>query len=200
MGLSIFLLAGCSEQQRRQTVARINQELKEQHFPLHEEPQASLFKEIHLPEINWLYSTSEGLEFLAAKFIENPSWIPPNNREAYCVILTTSHCKIFQSGRSHIVCLPKNVGYYVPIDFKSSLLYQSPTLGSSIAFRDELKELAIKLNLDLGKYNPDFEALRVEREQELEEDPFGQEKWILLCLYNLATASINYGSAIIFAG
>ena len=157
-------------------------------------------KDIYLPEIEWIYSTSEGLEFLAAKFIETPGWILPTEREDYCVISTISLKKIFQAGRSQIVCLPKNVGYYVPVDFKLPLLGQYPGLGSSVAFRDELKELAIKLDLNLGTYTPDLAALRAEREQELAKDPFGQEKWILLCLYNLATASINYGSAIVFAG
>ena len=200
MGLSIFLLAGRSEHQRRQTVAWINQGLKDRHFPLHEEPQASLFKNIYLPEIEWRYSTSECIEFLAAKFIEDPSWILPTKREDYSVISTTSHCKIFQSRRSHIVCLPKNFGCYVPVDLELPLLYQYPELGSSVIFRDELNELAIKLNFNLGTHTPHFEALRIEREQELAADPFRQEKWILLCLYNLATASINYGSAMVFAG
>lgn len=200
MGLSIFLLARCIQQHRREAVTRINQELKAADLPLHDEPQASLFEDIYLPEIEWRYSKSECLEFIAAKFIEDPSWIPPTNREDYRVISTISLQKIFQSRRSHIVCLPKNVGYYVPVDFKLSLLDRSFGLGSSLAFRDELKELAIKLNLNLGDYTPHFERLRIEREQGLKEDPFGQEKWILLCLYNLATASINYGSAIVFAG
>ncbi|MGV0107238.1 hypothetical protein NSTCB13_06101 [Nostoc sp. DSM 114160] len=200
MGLSIYLLAGCNSDQCKREVTRINQVLEEEHLPTYNEPYTSQIEESDLPEIEWLYSTSEPLELLAAKFIENPSWILPINRQDYYPISATSHKKIIQKGQSHIVCLPQISGYYVPVYFKSLLLHRSPLLGSSIAFRDELQCLAIKLNLDLGEYTPHFGALRAEREQELEKDAFGSEKWTLLCLYNLAVASIRYSSAIVFGG
>lgn len=72
-----------------------------------------------------------------------------------------------------------------------------PKLGSSIAFHNELQGLALKLNFELGSYSPYFTE---ERRQMLVNDPFGQEKWVLLCLYTIATASIHYGSAIVFSG
>jgi hypothetical protein len=114
MGLSIYLLGGCNDRESKRLVARINQRLEEHHLPLHHEPQTLLTEEIELPAIEWLYSTSECLEFLAAKFIENPNWIPPTNRKDYQVISTTSHHNISQKSQSHIVCLPKVSGYYVP--------------------------------------------------------------------------------------
>jgi hypothetical protein len=200
MGLSIYLLAGCNPDHCKKEVIRINKVLETEHLPTYNEPHTLQLDETELPEIEWLYSISEPLELLAGKFIENPSWIPPINRQDYYPISATSHKKMIQKGESHIVCLPKIIGYYVPVYFKSLLLHQSPLLGSSIAFRDELKCLAIKLNLDLGEYTPHFEILRAERKQELEKDPFGSEKWTLLCLYNLATASIRSGSTIVFNG
>ena len=73
-------------------------------------------------------------------------------------------------------------------------------MGSSIQLKDELTELADKLKLDLGNYTPDFELLCEERIYELEHDPLGFEKMLLLCLYNFCLASIKYDLIIELSG
>lgn len=202
MGLSIDLLAVSDPyrfKELKKEVARINEALEEENLPTYNGP--NLWQQgIDAPGMDWLYSESEPLEFLAAKFIENPSWIPPINRQDYSIISGISYHKIIQERKSHIVGMPNTFGYYVPVYFDFPLWHKCPMLGSSIALRDELQCLAIKLNLDLGEYTPDFGVLRAKREQELEKDAFGLEKWTLLCLYNLAIASIRYDSIIVFSG
>ena len=65
-------------------------------------------------------------------------------------------------------------------------------MGSSINFCNELKEIADKLELDLGSYTPDLELLYENRFKELDNDLLEFEKMLLLFLYNMTLGSIKY--------
>lgn len=123
MGLSIDLLATSDAQNQKGIVARINEKLKVQNLPLHTEPDISLVKGVELPRVDWTYSTSDYLEFLAAKFIEDPRWVIPYERKSYNIVSAKSHQRILEANQSHIVSLPKVSGYYVPIYFESLSLH-----------------------------------------------------------------------------
>jgi hypothetical protein len=77
-----------------------------------------------------------------------------------------------------------------------------PIIGSSIAFKDELKELASRLNfsdVELDSYISNPRMPEYSRIEELRQEAFGQEKGILLSAYAIAAASIHY-NCIIYCG
>jgi len=60
--------------------------------------------------------------------------------------------------------------------------------------------LAASLCFNLGQFTPNLEKLHEQRKEELnnENDFLHDHKEILLDLYNVARASVEYGSAIMF--
>ncbi|TYQ31779.1 hypothetical protein [Pseudanabaena sp. UWO310] len=111
-------------------------------------------------------------------------------------------------GDSHLICHPHFFGCYLPIDFKEINLASSYLLGlgSSFNLRDELQEIASKLDFELGKYVT-YESILSDDEIDClivkmfdEDDLFGYEKMLVLQLYNLAIASISYDLVINFSG
>jgi hypothetical protein len=130
---------------------------------------------------------------------------------------------------SHLVCHNCYGGYFIPIEFgkikfpvwevyidlcdvmfSQSMLF---SIGSSIALRKELEEIALYLNFDLNKYFIPNSILYNEKivkilnEHELFEysetvalEIFGYEKSLLLQLYNVVLASIKYDLMISLSG
>jgi hypothetical protein len=142
---------------------------------------------------------SEAADFrlLAAKFIENPNWIPPKNPKDYEPISDTEYQKIWW--KSHIAGMPDIHGYYVPVFFQRLSYPPSPILGSSITFQTELREMALKFNLgssELDTYISNPRMPDYTRVEELKKEAFGKEKGFLLSLYAIATASLSYGRII----
>ena len=109
-------------------------------------------------------------------------------------------------GDSHLICHPHSFGYYLPIDFKGINLASSDLLGlaSSFNLRDELQEIASKLNFELGEYvtfesilsDDEIDCLKVKMSDE--DDLFWHEKMLVIELYNIAIASISYDLVIAF--
>lgn len=179
----------------------INEALQSHGLPLYTEPPASVVKGVDFPEVTWSYSTIHYLRYIAAKFIEDPTWIADESSSQKYKIPAKLRDKIYQERRSHLICHSDFDGYYVPIDFETVIFDQRSGgwLGSSVRLRKELEELAEKLKIDLGEYTPNLSRLLALREQELKEDILKHQKWTLLCLYNIATASVRYSSAIYFS-
>ena len=178
----------------------INKTLQKQGLPAHMETVDSGEENLKFPEVCWRYSSIHYLRYLAAKFIENPLWVP-DKASANKSKIPARLCKqICEEKQSHLICHSDFDGYYLPIDFELIIFDREVgvCLGSSVQLHKELEDLAKKLNLDLGDYTPDLEELFKVREREFKKDFLGTHKWLLLCLYNIATASILYESAIRF--
>lgn len=105
---------------------------------------------------------------------------------------------IYQEGISHLVCDIRCTVFYIPVLF-DKVIYKAGfgSICSSISLREELEEIAEKLNLDIGEYTPNIDVLIKRSKEEFKFDFLGGHKLTLLCLYNLVLASISYGSAII---
>ncbi len=157
-------------------------------------------KNLILPEISCSYKDLHCLRYLSAKIIENKYWLPDISLEAKYKIPSKLRNEIYQDRKSHLICHSDFDGYYIPIDF-NKVIYEPEVcgwLGSSFRLCQELTEIAKRLNFELGEYTSDLRKLSDERSEELKESPFKHQKWLLLCLYNVAKASIIYNSAIYY--
>lgn len=143
---------------------------------------------------------SKRLKNFAAQVIENPDWIPPMKQNDYSSISDTLYQKIEESRISHIVSMPSCAGYYFPNLLDSVTFSPYPILGSSIAFHNELTKLAFKFNLSQIELNYWFSTKRQKSNlfQKIMRQEFGKDKWLILSLYAMATASIKYKSLIAF--
>ncbi|KPQ38783.1 MAG: hypothetical protein HLUCCO16_11235 [Phormidium sp. OSCR] len=204
MSLSISLAKGFSNKFREtffnRDLIKINSVLEASNLPIYFESLDRTVEEKVLPEMNLTYSQLHQLRYIAAKIIEDSTLNFDLDQRKRYKIPTKLRNKIYLERKSHLICHSDFDGYYIPIDFE--LVIQDRELGgwlgSSIRLHEELKKIAAKLNLNLGTYTPDLNQLYEMRKQELEADPLGGIKLILLGLYNVTTASIHYNSAIIF--
>jgi hypothetical protein len=179
----------------------INRVLQAHSLPPHIEPGETVIEGEILPWTSCSYSQIHDLRYMIAKFIENPTWLPDISRQKNREISQELYARIRQEKRSHFLCHSDVFGYYVPIDFEKFIVDETirgGLVGSSIRLTKELEELAEKLNFNLGEYTPDFKQLSQQRRDELDNDSLKNQKWLLLCLYNIALASIRYGNAIYF--
>jgi hypothetical protein len=140
-----------------------------------------------MPEI--IYKTDLDNDF-CKRSIEQPNWIPDPALSKKKKIPQELNKLICQERRSHLMCHSDAEGYYVPIDFELVIFDKDVGgwLGSSIWLKQELEELAEKMRFELGEYMPNLQKLHKMRKEELDKDAFGYQKWVLLCLYNIATA------------
>lgn len=212
MTLSISLIRGFSNKSYERFIdgdlIKINNLLKANNLPIHSEPLGRSVKETALPEMSLVYARLHHLRYIAAKFIEYPTSSldikdlkkKRKTRTWWYKIPAKLRNEIYQECKSHLICHSDFDGYFIPIDFELVLQDRElgGWLGSSIRLHKELEEIAAKLNLNLGTYTPDLNQLYEMRKQELQADPIGDIKLILLGLYNVTTASIHYNSAIIF--
>lgn len=206
MSLSIGLVSSFSEEFIRKIFTEgdlilINQVLQDNGLPLHIEPDATVIKREILPWTSCAYSKINDVRYIAAKFIENSLWLPDISWQKNREISQELYARISQEKRSHFLCHSDVSGYYVPIDFETFIVdekIRGGMVGSSNHLAKELEELAKKLNFNLGKYTPNLKKLYQQRIDELNNDSLKDQKWLLLCLYNIALASVRYGSAIYF--
>lgn len=107
---------------------------------------------------------------------------------------------IFKDKPSHLISHYNVCGYYVPLDFENLTVTDDflRYIGSSVCLDRELREMADRINLDLGNYTPDLETLYKERIDELENDFFCFEKFLILYLHNFCLASIKHNLIIEF--
>ena len=205
MSLIIRLFGKKSDHDVFRSTSGINETLREigisdyQFYPKH------LPDDITLPWLNIWRSKINYLKNIYLEFKMNPNWTPDSDslffgEDRYFFFDLAE--EIIGENKSHLVWHSNYCSYYVPVEFKNISISDDELkfFGSSINLCHELKDLANKLNLDLGNYTPDFELLYEQRIYELENDPLGFEKMLLLYLYNFCLASIKYDLIIEFSG
>lgn len=182
----------------KRDVERINNELIKRKLPSYRDnviAHSTLISDNFTIELR--HSEAASFRLLAAKFIENPDWIPPQDPKDYKQISNEEYQRLWC--KSHIAGMPDVHGYYVPIYFQVLSCCSSPILGSSITFQAELRKMALKFNLAPLELDTYIDAPKMPdgiRIRELEKEAFGKEKSIILSLYAIATASIHYGRII----
>jgi hypothetical protein len=165
----------------------------------------SHLKGAKMPSLCWPSRYSNILKYLLVKIREGIS-LEYDDVYDHPEIQRELFMEYRAKGDSHLICHPHSFGYYLPIDFKGINLASSDLLGlaSSFNLRDELQEIASKLNFELGKYVT-FESILSDDEIDYlnvkmsdEDDLFWHEKMLVIELYNIAIASISYDLVIAF--
>ncbi|NER00547.1 MAG: hypothetical protein F6K30_28270 [Cyanothece sp. SIO2G6] len=205
MSLTIGILRGLSrefaDKKINQTMSsEINSVLEAHGLARYTEDFELCDKNLTLPEVVCSYKDLHCLRYLSAKIIENDFCLEKISLKGKCKISPKLRNKIYRDKKSHLICHSDFDGYYIPVDF-SEVIREPDTvgwLGSSFQLCRELTEIAKSLNFELGEYMPDLKKLSNERGEELKETTFRNQKWLLLCLYNIAKASIVHNSAIYF--
>jgi hypothetical protein len=201
MSLSIDILSKKSHSKDflDESIVNINQELDFHGLPKYKYPLNELPKDIQFPWICWSSSDFSNLQYFAVKVKEKL-------KLEYDDVFDDRDIKFelmkehWKKNQSHLICHSTYIGFYVPLDFKGATLPDGflETIGSSISLRNELIEISDHINFDLGEYTPDLEVLYERRRVELEEDPLRYEKSLVLSMYNMTLASINYNLIIGF--
>jgi hypothetical protein len=184
----------------KKQVQDLNKSLQRRGLPLYEASDSVIpMACIHDFSIELRRSEAHNFRLLIAKLIDDPNWVLPNNTEEYYPVSWDDYQRICDDSRSHTAAIPDVYGFYIPVPFKSLSTSLMPIIGSSIAFRDELRGLASRLNLtdvELDSYASDPRMPEYSRIEELGQEAFGTEKGILLSAYAIATASIHYNCII----
>jgi hypothetical protein len=193
MSLNISLCGKKDEYRIKDKVNDINERLKEIGILNYEFTSKTIPNDTILPWLCLRVSDLDYLKFIAAKLKENPKWTPENNFVNQKIPFDLKQ-KFIKENKSHLICHSNCFGLYVPVKFRnlslpSEYLY---SFGSSVNLCNELKEIAGRLKLNLGIYTPDLTILHQHRFEELENDPIGFEKMLILYLYNFCLASIKY--------
>ncbi|NET90608.1 MAG: hypothetical protein F6K45_21360 [Kamptonema sp. SIO1D9] len=160
-----------------------------------------LSKDTLLPSVQYSSDDLDYLKFIAALLSIDPSWTPDRDFINKQIPFNLKK-EIIAENKSHLICHHNCFGQYFPISFQDVDLPNDflSTMGSSINLRDELVEIAEKLDLSLGEYTPDLDLLYEQRLPELQEDILGFEKMLLLDLYNISLGSIKHNLIINFSG
>jgi hypothetical protein len=201
MSLIITLDGRRNEYDIQRQVSSINEGLKEIGILNYEFSPKSLSSDIILPWLKLSTSDLDYLKFVAAKLKEDSCWIPEMNFVNQKIPFDLKQ-EFIDENKSHLICHDNYSGIFVPVMFRGLSLPPKCLVdfGSSINLRDELKEIAGRLKLMLGDYNPDLGNLHRQRYEELQDDPIGFEKMLVLYLYNFCLASIKHGLIIGFSG
>ncbi|MBE9207932.1 hypothetical protein IQ244_15650 [Nostoc sp. LEGE 06077] len=207
MSVTIWLAREWSDEELLEFVegdlVDINNVLQQQGLPTHQEAFGEWVQNLEFPQLSWSYSTIHYLRYFAARFIENRGWNPTVEDSNKKDIPTYLGDYIFELKKSHLICHSDCNGYYLPIDFETVIYDQNLPgywLGSSIYLVKELEYLAELLSFNLGEFTPNLNKVYEQRKEELDNksDFLSVHKSLLLDLYNVAQASVEYGSAIAF--
>lgn len=193
MSLVVRLIGRENDYNIVQTIIEINQYLDEAGLPNYHLVPNLIPYDIPLPWIRWSWSDFNDLRYLAVKLIENLS-LTGDCVIDYPEIRAELLNEQTEKNDSHLICHSPYYGYFVPVDFQNVALpdHFLNYIGSSINLRNELEDIADKLELDLGIYTPNFELLYQQRYEEFHNDSLGFEKFLILYLYNLVIASVKY--------
>jgi hypothetical protein len=181
----------------------INHTLHSYNLPEYKRPHKPNINGELLPSLVWRTSNFTHLQYIYVKLKEGLSleldevYDDPEIK----LELLNKHRLI---GESHLICHGYFYGYYVPIDFKDVKLPSSDllSLGSSINLRNELLEIASKINFDLEKHIVlDSIPIHEKIPKMLEDDELlSYEENLVLELYVMALASIEYDLVISLSG
>lgn len=206
MSLEIYLIReGKDTSQKnlcKSKFSALNDSLVSCGIPTYQYDPNRISDKTQFPYMRYRVSDLDYLKSLAAKLEENPKWVPDRNF-VHKKISPDLKKKFIDKNRSHLICHYNYIGYYVPVSFQNACLPSGflSTIGSSFNLRDELKNIANKLNLNLVTYTPNRELLFEQIYQVvIEGDLLEFEKILLLELYNMALGSIKYNLIINFCG
>jgi hypothetical protein len=143
------------------------------------------------------------LRYIAAEFLEEPEWSPGSRFEEFLLTRRIPNFLLDDGARlkSHLIHHYASCGCYVPLDFgmKEVPLNFLLEIGSSIALKNELENLALKLNLNLESNIMNADELEEKRINSLD-SVFWRAELMLLKMHNLATASIECNLIILLNG
>jgi hypothetical protein len=195
----------------------INEELSKSKLPPYIYNKNLVPIDIKFPDLSWSSVDRhyyENLKIIAAKLWQDPSWITDTDFRPYgdrndseVEFMTYLLAEAMTQDKSHLICLNRYTGRYIPVDFGSSNLplWSIGCCGSSVNLCRELEFIASSLKFDLDRHHPylaRFKEWSVDYEQEIDiidnGDILMSEKRILCQLYNIASLSIKYNLIVVF--
>jgi hypothetical protein len=188
----------------------INQELSRSKLPPYKYEKNLVPTDIKFPNFSWTSIDRyhyNNLKIISAKLWQDPNWIT-NKDFVHSQYQKDSEIEFTKylleeamaQDKSHLICLDRYCGSYIPVDFGSIDLPLWSIRGcrSSINLCRELEFIASSLQFDLDRHHPYlswFKEWDEEYEKEIEimydEDILMGEKRILSQLYNIAFLSIK---------
>ncbi len=142
--------------------------------------------------------------WLVTQFIEDPNWVLPKEKKDFIVPSWEERYTFWKKygtcQKSHILGMPEE-GYYLPLLFSLQRCTHYPRVGSAIAFQAELREMALRFHFTKIELDTCLSDIRMPdslRLHKLYDEAFAREKYAILALYVIATASIHYGQIIQF--
>ncbi len=184
----------------------VNEVLAENDLPEHIEPK-------ELPELkrrsalnSFPYSFIHHLRRVYARVVNDLDWIPvevSDGEDPARDPFVEEESMMFSS---HLLCHSDAEGFYLPIDFDEVLIDETDQqripgglVGSSYRLRDELTEIAPKLDIKLnGNQLSDDEAKKL-NELIGSEENLHIEKLVWITLFEAARLSIEFKTAICFS-
>jgi hypothetical protein len=195
----------------------INQELSRSKLPPYNYEKNLVPTNIKLPGFSWPSTDRyhyNNLKIIAAKLWQDPSWItdrdfihPKYQKDSEIEFEKYLLEEAMAQDKSHLICLNRYCGNYIPVDFGSIdlPLWSIRGCGSSVNLCRELEFIASSLQFDLDRHHPYLSWCKEwdeEYEKEIEtmydEDILMGEKRILSQLYNIAFLSVKYNLIVVF--
>ena len=195
----------------------INQELSRSQLPPYNYDKNLVPTDIEFPNFSWGFTDRyhyNNLKIIAAKLWQDLNWItdrdfvhPHYQKDSEIEFAKYLLEEAMAQDKSHLICLDRYTGSYIPVDFGSIdlPLWSIRGCGSSVNLCRELKFIASSLKFDLDRHHPYLSWLKEwdeEYEQEIEtmydEDILTGEKRILSQLYNITFLSIKYNLIVQF--
>jgi hypothetical protein len=201
-------------------IISINQELSRSKLPPYNYDKNIVPTDIKFPNFCWPSTDRyhyNNLKIISAKLWQDPSWITDKDfvNFANYQYQTSSEIEFAKyileeaiaQEKSHLICLERDCGSYIPIDFGSVELplWSIRRCGSSVNLCRELEFIASSLQFDLDRHHPYlsfFKEWDKEYKKEIktmyDEDILMGEKRILSQLYNIAFLSVKYNLIVKF--
>lgn len=195
----------------------INQELSRSKLPPYTYDKNLVPTDVEFPNFSWSFCDRyyyNNLKIISANLWQDPNWITDRDFAAIqyqkdSEIEFTKYLleEAIAQDKSHLICLSRYGGSYIPVDFGSIdlPLWSISGCGSSVNLCRELEFIASSLKFDLHRHHlywSSFEEWDTEYKQEIDimydEDILMGEKRILCQLYNIASLSIKYNLIVYF--
>ena len=195
----------------------INQELSRSKLPPYTYDKHLVPTNIKFPNFSWPSVDRyhyNNLKIISAKLWQDPNWItdrdfvhPQYQKDSEIEFTKYLLEEAISQDKSHLICLERDYGSYIPVDFGSIELplWSTRACGSSVNLCRELEFIASSLKFDLDRHHPYlswFKEWDKEYKKEIktiyDEDILMGEKRILCQLYNIASLSIKYNLIVVF--
>lgn len=201
----------------RQELISINQELSRSKLPQYNYEKNLVPRDIKLPSFSWSSTDRyyyNNLKIIAAKLWQDENWItdrdfvhPQYQKDSEIEFAKYLIEEAMAQDKSHLICLSRYGGSYIPVDFGSIdlPLWSIRGCGSSVNLCRELEFISSCLQFDLDRHHPYLSWVKerdADYDREIdamyEEDILMGEKTILCQLYNIASFSIKYNLIVLF--